>query len=343
MSAFQKSSVTQLIPSDVAALLEKHKYHLIGRHSAVKRCLWVKKKLTENVGCYKQEFYGIQSHRCLQMSPAHVFCTHRCIFCWRIQPQDSLNKWDDTKLTYEDCDPPHEIVEQAIKTQKQILGGYNPIAHPKVSKKLYTEALDPKHVAISLSGEPTLYPFLSGLIETFHRRGLTTFLVTNGSFPKVLSELVEPTQLYVTLPATNQRTYLKVCRPTQKGLWKSLKQTLELLPSFSCPTVLRLTLVKEYNMKDIEGYARLIDKANPTYIETKGYVHVGWSQKRLRYEHMPNHQEILDFAHHLGISTNYNLLNDVPISRVALLSRLKKPIRFGGEKQVTNIDNIEGR
>ena len=35
--------------------------------------------------CYKQTFYGIQSHRCLQMTPSINQCNHMCLFCWRHQ------------------------------------------------------------------------------------------------------------------------------------------------------------------------------------------------------------------------------------------------------------------
>ncbi|MHA1840041.1 MAG: 4-demethylwyosine synthase TYW1 [Candidatus Ranarchaeia archaeon] len=328
MKTFSKGYETALIPPDVVALLEKHRYHLVGRHSAVKRCLWVKKRLIDGIGCYKEKFYGIQSHRCLQMSPAHVFCTHHCLFCWRIQPQDSQNQWDDRHLPEQYVDPPEAIVEQSIAVHKKILAGFNPEAHPKVEAKLYQEAIAPKHAAISLSGEPTIYPYISGLIDSFHRHGLTTFLVTNGTRPEILSGISEPTQLYVSLPASNKKTYKMICRPTKKGLWAKLKATLELLPSFSCPTVLRLTLVKNYNLADYKGFARLISLANPTYVEAKGYMHVGWSRKRLQYSDMPSHREIMRFAQNISDITGYNILDESPISRVTLLSKRKKPIRF---------------
>jgi wyosine [tRNA(Phe)-imidazoG37] synthetase (radical SAM superfamily) len=39
-------------------------------------------------------------------------------------------------------------------------------------------------------------------------------------------------------------------------------------------------------MKDPEGYAKLIRKANPTYIEAKAFMHVGYSRLRLGYENI---------------------------------------------------------
>lgn len=48
-----------------ANLLKKQQYGVVGRHSAVKVCEWTKKSLVTGNSCYKQKFYGIQSHRCL--------------------------------------------------------------------------------------------------------------------------------------------------------------------------------------------------------------------------------------------------------------------------------------
>jgi len=63
-----------------------------------------------------------------------------------------------------------------------------------------------------------------------------------------------------------------------------LNKTLENLPNFKCPTVMRITSVRSLNMRSIEGYAGLIRKAQPTYIEAKAYMHVGFSRQRLGYK-----------------------------------------------------------
>ncbi|MCK4309827.1 MAG: 4-demethylwyosine synthase TYW1, partial [Methanomicrobia archaeon] len=68
---------------EVRTLLRKQRYKIVGEHSAVKLCHWLKKSLMEDRVCYKQKFYGIKSHRCLQMTPAVISCTHKCLFCWR--------------------------------------------------------------------------------------------------------------------------------------------------------------------------------------------------------------------------------------------------------------------
>jgi len=307
-------------------LLKTQRYHLIGGHSAVKRCRWLYETLVHNRPCYKQKFYGIKSHQCIQMTPTLHNCTMRCRFCWRIQSGDIASlKWEET--TAPKWDRPERIVEACVRAQLKILTGYR--GNPKTNREKFREALKPKHTAISLAGEPTLYPYLGDLIRSFHRCGFTTFLVSNGTVPGALSKLgEEPTQLYVSLCANDVHSFLKTCRPQIPRAWEKLNETLELLPSFKCPTVLRLTLTRHLNLGHPEKYARLIERANPTYVEPKAYMHVGFSRLRLDFENMPSHEEIRDFADTLAKEIGYNVLNEAPESRVVLLSRLEKPLKL---------------
>jgi tRNA wybutosine-synthesizing protein 1 len=59
-----------MIPQNLRDLLEKQQYRIVGNHSAVKICHWTKESIRERGFCYKQQFYGINAHRCLQMTPA---------------------------------------------------------------------------------------------------------------------------------------------------------------------------------------------------------------------------------------------------------------------------------
>jgi tRNA wybutosine-synthesizing protein 1 len=209
------------------------------------------------------------------------------------------------------------------------LSGYK--GNLETNQKKFREALTPRHAAISLTGEPTLYEYVEELIHIFHGKGFTTFLVSNGTEPSVLAGLDEvPTQLYISVCAPDEEAFKNVCRPQTPRAWEKLNETLELLPSFKCPTVIRTTLVHGLNMTNIKGYAKLVEKANPTYIEPKAYMHVGFSRLRLRYERMPSHQEIREFAMQIAKETGYNIIDESKESRVVLLSKLEKPIRFGG-------------
>jgi tRNA wybutosine-synthesizing protein 1 len=260
------------------------------------------------------------------MSPALFYCTQQCLFCWRAQNGDLQITWDEMKLPQWDL--PEEMVEGIFKAQSKILSGYK--GHKKTNPQKFREAHRPKHVAISLTGEPTLYEPLGELLRTLHTKGLTTFLVSNGTLPQRLSTLnEEPTQLYISVCAPNEGVFKRVCRPQIPAAWEKMNESLAFLPSFRCPTVIRSTLVKDQNMEDVEGYAKLVAKAEPTYIEAKAYMHVGFSSLRLGFNSMPSHKDVYDFALRLSEKTGYKILDESPDSRVVLLSRREKPIRFG--------------
>jgi len=250
----------------------------------------------------------------------------RCKFCWRVQSGDVASlTWQETSAT--NWDSPEEIVEACVETQRKLLTGYK--GNVKADRIKTREAFRPKHAAISLAGEPTLYPHLSELISCFRGRGFTTFLVSNGTVPDALRRLIEePTQLYVSLCAYDRQTLRRTCRPQTPDAWERINQTLALLSTFRCPTVLRLTLARSLNLNHPELYAKLITKASPTYIEAKAYMHVGFSRLRLGFENMPSHEDIRQFANELAQETGYNVLDESPDSRVVLLSRLEKAIRL---------------
>lgn len=318
--------MSQTLPPNLIRLLKAQKYHLIGDHSATKQCRWLHESLVRNRSCYKQQFYGINSHRCIQMTPTIANCNQHCTFCWRIQSGDQPETiWKETAPSK--WDDPETIMAQCIQKQQRLVSGYK--GNPNVTIQKYREAQQPKHVAISLAGEPTLYPHLGELIECFKKRGFTTFLVTNGTNPRALTQLqTEPTQLYVSLCASDEKTYERTCQPQTPNAWKKLNRTLTLLSTFKCPIAIRLTLARHINLKNPEQYAKLITKGDPTYVEPKAYMYVGFSRLRLSFENMPSHQEIKEFAAQLAKHTSYNILKESPESRVVLLSRLKQPIKL---------------
>jgi tRNA wybutosine-synthesizing protein 1 len=310
--------------------MEKQAYHFAGLHTVVKKCYWNHASLTQGRFCYKCKFYGIESHRCIQMSPAAYWCWNACLHCWRLRPQDVGYEWDETKIPEGVEDDPEAILDGIIREYRRILSGYK--GHPKVDQKMLEEAMNPKHIAISLTGEPTLYKRLGEFIRAAHKRGMTTFLVTRGVRPDILAELEEePSQLYVSLEAWDKRSYNYFTRPLVPNAWELTMKTLELLPSFSSPTVYRITLVKGFNDTDeaVKGFARLVEIGMPTYIEVKAYMYVGASRERLSRENMPSHEEVRAFAEKLAEATGYPVVSESRPSRVVLLSSIPKPIRHG--------------
>jgi tRNA wybutosine-synthesizing protein 1 len=317
------------LPKELTTRYTKQRYKIVGDHSAVKTCLWVSKSLN-SMGvkhCYKQRFYGVPSHRCLQMTPSLGHCTQSCVFCWRATPETLEVGWDQTSII-NNGDVPEDIVDGCLKAHKKLIYGFG--GNKNVSDKMLNEALNPVHVAISLEGEPTLYSRLSDLIDAFKGRGFRTiFLVTNGTTPEVLKDLSsEPSQLYVSLCAPDEETYRATCRPMIPKSWEKMKKTLELIQSFSCPTVIRQTLIPKLNMNNIEGYAKLVETASPTYIEPKGAMSVGFARQRFAYGEMASYADIRSFAEKLAHEIGYSIIDEQYQSNIVLLSRLKKAINL---------------
>ena len=311
------------MPNELRDKLEKQGYHLLGKRGAYKACQWQKKALLHGDTCYKQRFYGIESHRCLQMAPVVDKCTQSCDFCWRVTPGDVGVQWDQVSVTKDDVVPVNELMDAVLMANLRSLGGYNPDAGAKVPRKLYNEARDPKHVAVSLAGEPTLHPQISELIDEIHRRNMTSFLVTNGTRPDILESMTPPTQLYITLAAPDEPTYKKLCRPGIKDGWQKIVESQEVLQSLKTRTVNRLTMVSGHNMQNPRPYSDLILKGEPDFVEVKGYMFLGSSRGRLTNENAPTHRDIRVFSQKLADLTAYHLVDEQIESRVVLLSQSK--------------------
>ncbi|OPY28121.1 MAG: S-adenosyl-L-methionine-dependent tRNA 4-demethylwyosine synthase [Methanobacterium sp. PtaU1.Bin242] len=293
--------------------LEKKGYRFVGsrKHAAAKICHWTKKSILNEGVCYKEKFYGIKSHRCLQMSPSISFCHHKCLFCWR-DVSITKTQWD------EEFDEPADIIDGCIEAQKNLLCGF--FGNSQADPEKLAECKDPNNAAISLAGEPMLYPLINDLLAEFKKRDFTTFLVSNGMTPSRLENLdPEPTQLYLSLDAPNPQIYKQLCHPQINDGWRRLNESLDLLSSFNCRTVIRMTCVKDYNMIQPEEYARIIKKSNPDFVEIKAYMYVGNSRKRLQFDNMPRSKDIQDFATTIAELCDRKIIDQSPESRVVLL------------------------
>lgn len=258
--------------------------------------------------CYKHQFYGIDSHRCVQMTPT-LHCNQRCLFCWR--------SFEHEPSEAEECSV-DTILAGIHKFQKKALAGYNSVLDNTVTDELWQEALDPKHVAISLSGEPTLYSRLPELIDRFNTEGYTTFLVSNGTMPEVL-EKCHPFQMYISLDAPDRETYMAICRP-QEDYWDRLQQSLRLLGTRR--SAIRITLVKGLNDFAPEQYAAILQDSGARYVEIKGYMYLGYSRNRLARENMPEHAEVRAFAEKIAATCGYRFKDENKLSRVVVLERI---------------------
>ena len=291
--------------------LEKQGYRFAGAHSAVKVCEWCRNSLRGTGFCYKQKFYGIESHRCMQLSPAVFSCTENCTFCWRTFDYKRPEK-------QEMIDKPHEIIENSVKEHRKLLEGF----WSSGDKRKCLEAAMPRHVAISLAGEPCLYSLLPQLIEEVHKRKMTSFLVTNGTVPEMTEKLLnsQPTQMYITLAAPDKKIFESACKPLLPDAWLRLQQSLSVLNQFK-RSVIRLTLARNLNLAKPEKYAEIIERSMPNFVEVKAFMSVGGARKRLPYEAMPMHSEIKEFAEQLEKNSSYRIRDEKSDSRVVLLAR----------------------
>jgi len=292
------------------AKLEKQAYRLAGNHSVVKVCLWAKNKLRNKGTCYKHKFYGIKSWRCVQMSPVLDLCNLKCRWCWR--DIDYKGKKLPLKL-----DSPKDIINSCIEEHKELLQGF--LGEAKTKKKIFEEAMKPMHFAISLTGEATFYPYLPELIDEINKRGFTSFLVSNGTNPKMINKLVkhQPTQIYITLPAPDKETYEKICSPLIKNGWENIIKSLKLLKHFkrSC---IRLTLAKNMNLVSPEKYGKLLKPIKFNFLELKSAMPVGYARYRMAYAEMPSFLELNEFSKELCKHAGLKIINRQKVSTVIL-------------------------
>ncbi|RME79770.1 MAG: 4-demethylwyosine synthase TYW1 [Methanobacteriota archaeon] len=306
-------------------------YGIVGHHSAVHICKWTKDSLTSATTCYKNKFYGIDTHKCAEMTPSAAWCQEACVFCWR-----PMEWYSRTSMEEEEVDEPAYIIDSVVEQRKKLLSGFG--GNANVPRELFDNVFNsfPSHWAISLSGEPTIYPLIGKLIsELRSREGVKSiFLVSNGQdssvFLKMKKEDSLPTQLYISLDAPNEGLFKRINRSIYDDGWERLLATLRLLPSLPTRRVIRYTLIKGLNDKEehIEEYAKLYNIAKPDYIEVKSYMFLGQSRKRLVMENMADHDYIRAFSESLlSHLPDYEWRNEEESSRIVLLKRKDSPFK----------------
>ncbi|XP_041350562.1 S-adenosyl-L-methionine-dependent tRNA 4-demethylwyosine synthase TYW1-like [Gigantopelta aegis] len=296
--------------------LEKQGYRLIGSHSGVKLCRWTKSMLRGRGGCYKHSFYGIESHRCMETTPS-LACANKCVFCWRhhTNPVGTEWKWK--------MDDPELIFKGALSSHKNMIKQFRGV--PGVVPERFAEGLEPRHCALSLVGEPIMYPKINSFVDMLHGKGISTFLVTNAQFPDAIKTLSPVTQLYVSVDAGTQEHLKKIDRPLFKDFWQRFLDSLTALNDKGQRTVYRLTLVKEWNTNEIESYAKLVSLGNPDFIEVKGVTYCGESKaSTLTMNNVPWHEEVVGFVQLLADQLpQYEIASEHEHSNCILLAHTK--------------------
>ena len=279
--------------SPTYAALTKQGYAIVGSHSGVKTCRWTKSALRGRGSCYKFSFYGINSHQCMETTPS-LSCSNKCVFCWRhgTNPVGTTWRWV--------VDPPELIFsgvkENHYKKIKMLRG------MPGVRAQRFAEAMQIRHCALSLVGEPIFYPYINEFLGMLHAERISSFLVCNAQHPEQLAALKVATQLYVSIDAADKESLRKIDRPLHRDFWERFQKCLEILREKRNRhrTVFRLTLVKGFNVEEeAEGYAQLVEKGLPCFVEVKGVTYCGTSTSSnagLSMSNVPFYWEVVDFV-----------------------------------------------
>lgn len=299
-------------------LLKEH-YKLIGSHSAVKLCRWTKAQLRGRGGCYKHSFYGIVSYQCMEATPS-LACANKCTFCWRHHKNPVGKEWKWK------TDPPDFIVKEALENHRALMNEAKGVLGAR--KDRLVEALTVKHCALSLVGEPIMYPEINRLVDELHQRDISTFLVTNAQFPDLILKLAPVTQLYVSVDAANPIALKEVDRPLHSDYWERFIESLKALRAKNQRTVYRLTLVKDENMSDPAEYANLVRLGSPDFIEIKAVTFCGKSAtSKLTVGNTPWYDEVIQFAQELlenipsDIEDTYEIACEHQHSNIVLLAK----------------------
>ena len=310
-----------MITDERKKFLEKQGYRIVGNHSAIKTCHYCSTAMKGNDVCYKNTFYNIASWRCIQATVTLDLCNLRCRWCWRDINYGTTN---GTMFT----DKPQDIVEGLISEHKNILMGF--YGNKNIIKERLQETMEPKHIALSLTGDACLYSKLPELVDEIHRNNITSFVVTNGTITPMVKKLInhQPTQLYITLPAPNKETYLKMCNPISSNYgWENILESLYLLKSFK-RTAIRLTLVKNMNMFNPEEYALHLADKEFNFLELKSAMPIGDAKYRMEYSEMPTHEEIKKFAEKICSINQWKIIDEKPESKVVLVMKEDREDRF---------------
>ena len=239
--------------------------------------------------------------------------------------------YNSMKMSEDKIAEPEVVVTNLMEERKKLIMGH--YGDPNQDKKKLDESLLPSHYAISLSGEPTMYPKLPQLIKylkTLHATK-SIFLVTNGQEPDMLQRLQDedalPTQLYLSTNAPNDQVFQIVNKPKYKDSWERWNASLKMISKMNTRTVLRVTLIRDYNTNDelIPEYAKMFKQANPHFVELKSYMHVGRSTNRLEYSNSLEMDEVRHFASEIiNKSEIFSVMDESIMSRIVVLQNQER-------------------
>ncbi|XP_055148925.1 S-adenosyl-L-methionine-dependent tRNA 4-demethylwyosine synthase TYW1B isoform X13 [Symphalangus syndactylus] len=165
---------------------------------------------------------------------------------------------------------------------------------PGVKAERFEEGMTVKHCALSLVGEPIMYPEINRFLKLLHQCKISSFLVTNAQFPAEIRNLEPVTQLYVSVDASTKDSLKKIDRPLFKDFWQRFLDSLKALA-------------------------------------VKGVTYCGESSaSSLTMAHVPWHEEVVQFVRELvDLIPDYEIACEHEHSNCLLIAHRK--FKIGGE------------
>ena len=222
------------------------------------------------------------------------------------------------------------IVQEAVSLHQSMINEMRGV--PGVLPERLADGFNVKHCALSLVGEPIMYPRINDMLHELHDRKISSFLVTNAQFPDRIRDLDPVTQLYVSVDASTRESLKAVDRPLFKDFWERFIGSLQEMSKKQQRTVYRMTLVKAWNMDEVDGYAELVEMGQPDFIEIKAVTYCGKSDaSSLTMQNVPWHKEVCQYSEALatrlmerGKSVRYSIATEHEHSCCILLAREDK-------------------
>jgi len=253
----------------------------------------------------------------MEMTPS-MACANKCVFCWRHHKNPVGTEWRW------EMDQPDQIIEKAIENHHQMIKQMKGV--PGVKPERFAEGFRIRHCALSLVGEPIIYPEINKFVGILHSKGISSFMVTNAQFPDKITALRPVTQLYISVDAATPESLKAIDRPLFKDYWERFLGSIDALSKKGQRTVFRLTLVKGWNMEEIKNYVALIERGQPDFVEIKGVTYCGGKRPIIGMKNVPWHQEVIEFSQQVceALGGTYGLASEHEHSCCILLANQKK-------------------